>query len=151
VTFLLDVNILIALVDRAHLHSAAVHAWFLAEGGQSFATCPLTENALLRIVGNPRYPNGPGSPALVMPLLESVRGLPGHEFWPDDISLSNSALVDPGGIAATGQITDIYLLALAVSKRGRFATLDRKLVPHAVPGGREALVVIEAQNGSKQS
>lgn len=143
-TFLLDVNILIALVDRAHLHSEPVHAWFLGEGRQSFATCPLTENALLRIVGNPRYPTGPGSPAMVMPMLESLRSLPGHEFWPDDISLSDPALVDPGRITAIGQVTDIYLLALAVSKRGRFATLDRRLLPHAVSGGREALVVIDA-------
>lgn len=141
-TFLLDVNVLIALVDRAHIHSTVVHAWFTAEGGKHFATCPLTENALLRIMGHPRYPGSPGSPAGVVPLLESVRGMPGHEFWPDSISLSDRGHIDHVRLTTPAQLTDTYLLALAVSHGGSFATLDRKLVTDAVSGGAAALRLI---------
>ena len=61
-TYLLDVNVLIALVDPAHVHHEPAHAWFSQQGSTSWATCPMTENGLLRIVGHPRYPNSPGSP-----------------------------------------------------------------------------------------
>ena len=64
-TFLLDVNVLIALIDPAHVQHDAAHDWFGRLGHLAWATCPLTENGLLRIVGNPRYPNSPGTPAAV--------------------------------------------------------------------------------------
>lgn len=62
-TYLLDVNVLIALLDPAHIQHDTAHAWFAEEGHTAWATCPLTENGVLRIIGHPRYPNSPGSPA----------------------------------------------------------------------------------------
>jgi len=141
-TFLLDVNVLIALVDPAHALHDAAHAWFGQQGHVSWATCPVTENGLLRIVGNPRYPNSPGSPAAALPALASVTGLPGHVFWPDDVSLMDPALLDADRLLGHGQITDSYLLALAVAHGGQLASFDRRLVPDAVRGGRQALVLI---------
>ena len=144
-TFLLDVNVLIALVDPAHVQHEAAHNWFAEDGRTSWATCPMTENGLLRIVGHPRYPNSPGAPAVVAGILAVLRQLPGHVFWPDDISLMDATRVDAGRLLSHGQVTDSYLLALACAHQGRLASFDRRLVPDAVAGGRQALCLIRPQ------
>lgn len=141
-TCLLDLNVVIALVDAAHSHHEDAHVWFASEGSRSWATCPLTENALLRIVGNPRYPNSPGSPAAVMPMLLSLKALPGHVFWPDDISIGANEWIDTRSLLTHRQVTDSYLLALARKHRGRLASFDRRLVTSAVEGGDKTLLVI---------
>lgn len=142
-TYLLDVNVLIALIDPTHVAHDAAHTWFAATGAQSWATCPLTENGVIRIVGHPRYPNSAGSPAAAAAILAAMRNLPGHVFWGDDFSLIDSAIVDFSRILTPAQVTDTYLLALAVAKNGRLATFDRRLSPTAVRTGRRALSVIE--------
>lgn len=141
-TFLLDVNVLIALVDPAHVQHEQAHDWFAREGQQSFATCPITENGLLRILGHPKYPNSPGVPAAVATLLTGLRAMPGHCFWADTISLADSEAVDVARLASHAQVTDSYLLALARAHGGRLASLDRRLAVDAVPQGRETLAVI---------
>ena len=83
---LLDVNVLIALLDPRHVHHERAHTWLSAAAPLPWASCPLTENAVLRILGNPRYPNSPGPPAAVAPLLEAWRNLPRHRFWHDRLS-----------------------------------------------------------------
>jgi toxin-antitoxin system PIN domain toxin len=143
VTFLLDVNVLVSLIDRAHVHHDAAHAWFRREGAKSWATCPLTENAVLRIIGHPRYPGSQGTPAAVAPSLVSLRGHAGHCFWPDDISLADPDLVDVTRLLTSAQVTDTYLLALARSQSGRLATFDRRLVTAAVKDGERGLCLIE--------
>lgn len=143
-TFLLDVNVLIALVDPGHVAHDLAHAWFKAEGSGDWSTCPLTENGVIRIIGNQRYPNSPGSPAVVIGIVESLRALPGHRFWPDDISLAKETGVDSDHILMPQQVTDTYLLALAKSKGGRLATLDRRLSTAAVRGGKQSLLYIGA-------
>ena len=138
--FLLDADVLIALLDPAHVHHEAAHAWFAQQ--DSWATCPMTENAVLRIVGHPRYPNTPGTPAAVAPLMASLRALPGHVFWPDDISLLDAGERDLTRLLSPGQVTDTYLLALARAHGGRLATFDRRLVTDAVPNGAQTLYLI---------
>ncbi len=139
--FLLDVNVLIALVDPAHVQHDAAHDWFERQGHQAWATCPITENGLLRIVGHPRYPTSPGTPAAVAKLLTGLRALPGHTFWPDDISLLD-ARIDTSRLLNSAQVTDTYLLALAQAHGGQLATFDRRLVVDAVRGGAQALCVV---------
>ncbi|MEP7456257.1 TA system VapC family ribonuclease toxin [Phyllobacterium sp. SB3] len=141
--FLLDVNVLIALFDPVHVHHDAAHEWFDRAGKASWATCPLTENGVLRIIGNPRYPNSPGTPATVMTLLSGLVSLPGHVFWPDDISLVGSKLIDPTRLLSSNQVTDTYLLALARTHGGQLATFDRRLVADAVQGGKGSLHFID--------
>jgi uncharacterized protein len=143
VTFLLDVNVLIALIDPTHVGHDAAHRWFAATGAASWATCPITENGVIRIVGHPKYPNSAGSPAAAAPIVVRLRTLPGHSFWKDDLSLFDSPLIDAARIAIPSQVTDTYLLALAVSNRGQLATFDRRLSPNAVRRGKAALHVIE--------
>lgn len=140
-TFLLDVNVLIALVDPAHVQHDAAHEWF-AVHQQSWATCPLTENGLLRIVGHARYPNSPGTPSAVAPLVAGLRALPGHVFWPDDISLQDNERFDLSRLLSSGQVTDSYLLALACAHGGQLASFDRRLVTDAVRGGSQGLHLI---------
>ncbi len=142
-TFLLDVNVLIALIDPTHVGHEAAHRWFGATGAASWATCPITENGVIRIVGHPKYPNSVGSPAAVAPIVASLRALSGHVFWKDDFSLMGCDVVDPARITTPAQVTDTYLLALAVVNKGQLATFDRRLSPTAVRHGRGALCVIE--------
>ena len=137
--FLLDVNVLIALIDPTHVQHDRAHRWFGATGKRAWATCPLTENGVLRIVGHKRYPNTPGPPTVVAELLAGLRALPGHEFWPDDATLFNDRIVDRTRLLDSGQVTDTYLLALASAHRGKFATFDRHPVIDAVINGMSAI------------
>ena len=140
--FLLDVNVLIALIDPAHVQHDRAHDWFTAQGRQAWATCPLTENGVLRIVGSARYPSSPGTPAAVAEMVSILRALGGHEFWPDDIILLDRRLVDSARLLDSGQVTDTYLLALARAHGGQLATFDRHLVTDAVVDGPRALHLI---------
>lgn len=140
--FLLDVNVLIALIDRSHIHHNVAHRWFGALGGDEWATCPVTENGVLRIVGGPGYPNSPGSILAVARVLAGMTALSGHVFWPDDVSLLTSPQIDVTRLLNSGQLTDSYLLALACFHGGKLATFDRHLITDAVRGGRKAVHLI---------
>ncbi len=141
-TFLLDVNVLIALIDPGHVALDDAHGWFEATGHAAWATCPITENGVLRIVGNQKYPNSPGSPAVVAQIVIKLRDLHGHTFWPDDVSLVGSSDIDAAKILTSAQVTDTYLLALAKAHGGQLASFDRKLSAAAVKGGKSALHLI---------
>jgi toxin-antitoxin system PIN domain toxin len=141
--FLLDVNVLIALIDPAHVQHNRAHAWFAAKGHVAWATCPLTENGVLRIVGHLRYPNSPGSPAAVAELLSSLRNLPGHAFWPDDISLLDRKHANTTRLLDSAHVTDSYLLALAHAHKGQLATFDQRMATESVVDGAAALHLIQ--------
>ena len=94
-------------------------------------------------MGHARYPNSPGTPAAVAPLLATLRALPGHVFWPDDISLLDADRIDPARLLSPAQVTDSYLLALACAHGGQLASFDRRLVKDAVRGGARRLHLIE--------
>lgn len=142
--FLLDVNVLIALIDPGHVAHDDAHRWFETYGGAAWATCPITENGVIRIVGNPKYPNSPGSPAIVAEIVGAFRELPGHHFWSDHISLVGNEDIDAAKILTAAQVTDTYLLALAKAHGGELATFDRKLSAAAVKRGKSALHLIAA-------
>lgn len=141
-TFLIDVNVVLALIDPQHVAFDVAHNWFAAGGSRSWATCPLVQNGVIRIAGSPAYPGNLGNPALVADTLARFCTAPNHVFWPDDLSLLTSPLIDHRALVRSAAITDSYLLALAVQNGGRLATLDRRLSPHAVKGGQEALVIL---------
>lgn len=142
-SFLLDVNVIIALVDPHHIFHDQAHVWFEREAHHGWATCPLTENGAIRIMGHRRYLEGPGSPARAADLVRGLREAPGHSFWPDSISLLDNASVLIGMVMQSAQVTDTYLLALAAHKGGVLATFDRKLSIASVAGGAAALHVID--------
>ena len=140
--FLLDVNVLLALMDEAHVHHAEAHSWFDRDGREAWATCPITQNAVLRILGNSRYHNTPGPPHVVLPILRMLCESPGHCFWSDDVSLLGNGVLDAARLLTTADITDTYLLALARAHGGKLATLDRRLKTAAVPDGQASLHLI---------
>jgi uncharacterized protein len=142
VTFLLDVNVLISLIDRKHAWHETAHDWFARQGMAGWATCPLVENGIVRIVGRQAYPNYLGTPGSVVELLRDLRRAGHHVFWPDDISLLDEDRVLATRLSAPSQITDTYLLALAANRGGKLATFDRRLSPAAVKNGAAALHLI---------
>ncbi len=140
-TWLLDVNVLLALLDPTHVHHAAAHAWF-ATAGKSWASCNLTQNGAMRIMSHPRYGNAVATTTIAAELVAELCSQPGHVFWPGDLSLLTSPLIDRAHLLACDQVTDTWLLALAVQHGGRLATFDKRLVTSAVRGGEAARHVI---------
>ena len=140
---LFDVNFLIAIVDEAHEHHWKAHAWWAANIGDGWATCPLTENGMVRIMSQSGYKKRI-SATFAIDLLSEQVGKTDHAFWPDDLSLRDNDWIDPDRILGPNQITDAYLLALAIKNGGRLATFDRSITPHAVRHAeRRHLAVIE--------
>lgn len=138
---LLDASVLIALGDAGHEQEAAALRFFQNEavpGG--WATCPLTENAFLRILSQPSYPRNLGTTAEARRVLDRLLAVPGHQFWPDDISLADTRLFPT--LPASRHLTDLYLLGLAVKHGGRFATFDASMDASLVSGGPAAFRLI---------
>lgn len=130
---LLDVNVMIALLDVDHSLHVRARQWFAAGGGRDWASCPLTQNGCVRIMTHAAYPSGLTVRAVVERLAEATAA-PGHAFWPDDISLLDPAIADASRIHGPRQLTDLYLLALAVRHDGRFVTFDRTVALDAIHG-----------------
>jgi uncharacterized protein len=137
---LLDVNLLIALLDRWHPHHAAALAFFPIGQARGWATCPITENGFLRIVGHPNYQQGPGTADGARALLAALCASPGHQFWPDAATLRDTRRL--AKLPASGQLTDVYLLTLAAERQAQLATFDRRIDPAWVTGGANALLVL---------
>jgi uncharacterized protein len=130
---LFDVNALIALLDEQHLHSGRAHSWWLQNQGNGWASCPLTQNGFVRVIAQPTYPS-PISIGQAFSLLRRNTETAGHAFWPDDISLFDDQLVDRSRVLGPKQVTDVYLLALAVKHGGRLVTFDRAIPRDSVRG-----------------
>lgn len=138
---LFDVNVLIALGDTAHPHHVTAMRVFTEGRAVGWASCPMTENGMIRVMTGKSYPGGARSFTTVVAMLEVIR-TQNHRFISDDISLTEPALVDTSRIQGSGQITDAYLLALAVKHRMRFCTLDARIDAGLVVGGVRALEII---------
>jgi toxin-antitoxin system PIN domain toxin len=130
---LLDVNVLIALLDASHLHHRAATDWLAAHAHFGWASCPITQNGCLRILALPSYSN-PQPTAHVAQRLGQAAADASHEFWPDAFSLLDAGRLHWGRVLTSRQITDTYLLALAVDRGGRLVTLDKGIALEAVPG-----------------
>ena len=130
---LLDVNVLVALLDAGHLHHRAATDWLASHARHGWASCPLTQNGCLRVLSLPGYPN-PQPTARVAQRLSVAVADRSHAFWPDDLSLLESGRVHWERILGSRQVTDLYLLALAVRHGGTLASLDRGIDAAAVPG-----------------
>lgn len=139
---LLDVNVLIALLDADHtLHARAI-AWFADHAKTGWASCPITQNGCVRIMSGPSYPNAMPVRS-VIERLGAATEAPQHKFWPDNLSLLDPRIADPMRIHGARQLTDVYLLALAVSNGGRFVTFDTAVPREAAKGAeRKHLVVL---------
>lgn len=138
---LLDVNVLIALLDAGHVDHQRATAWLSRHVQYGWASCPLTQNGCIRIMAQPAYPRAVTA-AEVAERLALATAEPTHEFWPADISLLDPQTVRYDQVLGHRQITDIYLLALALTRGGRFVTLDRGVQTNLVPGASDRHLVI---------
>ncbi|MGH8921701.1 MAG: TA system VapC family ribonuclease toxin [Actinomycetes bacterium] len=117
-TVLLDANVLIALLVDDHVHHAAAENWF-AGLSQTFATCPITQGSLLRLLIREGQ-----LAATARAVLAGTIADPRHEFWPDDIPYTE---VPVQGIIGHRQVTDAYLAQLARARGSRLATFDQAM------------------------
>jgi len=124
---LLDVNVLIAMTWPSHEAHGKVQHWLAGRGREKWASCPLTQTAFVRILSNPAFSPNALTPVNALALLQSNLGHPGHQFWHEDLGLLEAMALVQSKIVRHQQVTDAYLLGLTIHKKGRLATLDRKL------------------------
>jgi toxin-antitoxin system PIN domain toxin len=133
---LLDINVLIALLDLDHTHHREARKWLEVEAKQGWASCPITQNGCVRVMSQEGYPN-PLPISSVIARLSVATQTSYHEFWPDDVSILGEAYIQADRVHGPKQITDIYLLALAVQHNGRLVTFDATIPTSAVPSARK--------------
>lgn len=132
---------LLGLVDAQHGFFQAAHAWARSVHPLCWASCPLTENGYVRVRSQPSYPS-PVSVTDARRQLARTIALTDHEFWADDISFLDDTVFRSKHLIGHRQITDAYLLALAVKRGGRLVTFDRGVPVEAVVGARAEHVVV---------
>ncbi|MEM9304739.1 MAG: TA system VapC family ribonuclease toxin [Pseudomonadota bacterium] len=139
---LLDVSVLLALFDGSHEHHRAARRWLERHIHCGWASCAITQNGFVRIISQPRYPGAIGTTDAIQRLGRATT-TPQHEYWPCSLSICDEKRVRPDHLTGHRQVTDAYLLALAVQQQGRFVTLDRRISPLSVSDAApEHLVVI---------
>ena len=139
---LLDINVLIALLDEDHVHHGRARDWLVAHQEAGWASCPLTQNGCVRIMSQPAYPNSLPTSAVMERLAVATKHA-SHELWAADITLLDEDIADRSRIHGPRQVTDLYLLGLAVKHQGRLATFDGSVPVTVVRGaGARHLVVI---------
>lgn len=128
---LLDVNVLIALLDSAHvLHGRALE-WYSKHARLGWASCPITQNGCVRVMSSPSYANSRHIGEVARRLADACEN-PLHEFWSDDVSVLDQKIVDTSRVHSAQRLTDVYLLALATLRGGRLVTLDSGITIDAV-------------------
>jgi toxin-antitoxin system PIN domain toxin len=130
---LLDVNVLLALFDQDHVDHRTAQTFAATRLDDGWATCPITQNGFVRIISQPRYPSPVTTADALLRLAEATAD-DSHEFWPDDASLTDPDVLVPEALLGPRQVTDAYLLALAVRRSGRLVTFDSAVPLHAVAG-----------------
>ncbi len=128
---LFDSNVLIALFQPDHVHHQRVHQWWEKNQSRGWATCPITENGFVRILSQPKYPLLQTIPSAIK-LLNMAKHETDHAFWPDSVSLLDFEKFNADAFTRHGQITDAYLLALAVKNNGRLVSLDQDIKTETV-------------------
>jgi len=122
--FLLDTNTLIALSWPAHDFHQSVQRWFRRHASEGWATCALTQAGFVRIISNPAFSPHAVSPNDALVMLRDNLKHPAHRFWGMDVSLMEAVLPVRDRLVGHQQVTDAYLLGLAIRKNGRLVTLD---------------------------
>jgi toxin-antitoxin system PIN domain toxin len=136
---LLDVNVIIALLDPDHAFHERAHLWWAANRRRGWASCPLTENGVVRIMSHPGYSQIMRfTPGDLIRRLRQFAAQSDHEFWPDGISLRDENIFEADRIHSSRQLTDLYLLAMAVVHQGRLVTFDQGIPISGVRNAKSA-------------
>ncbi len=127
-SYLLDVNILIAMAWPTHSAHEKVQEWLARHAREGWATCPLTQTGFVRILSNPAFSPNALTPSEALALLQANVGHPAHMFWADELSFIQALEPFHPGLAGHRQVTDAYLLGLAIHKKGKLTTMDRAVL-----------------------
>jgi toxin-antitoxin system PIN domain toxin len=140
---LLDLNVLIALTDETHQHHRIAKNWLHTSGRKGWGICPLTESGYLRVTTNPAIHSGGRTLKKCLEVLEALAIEPGYCYWP--ITSTWAELTTPFAARIFGhqQVTDAYLLGLAIKNNGVLVTFDRGLRYMAGAEFQRHLLVLE--------
>jgi uncharacterized protein len=141
--FLLDVNVLIALLRQDHVSHKIVKQWFQRNHARGWATCLLTEASFVRIVSNPKFSDPSLDISEALEMLHIVSKLPGHRFWTMDDSFLDAVQPFTERLFGHQQVTDAYLLGMAMKKNGKLVTLDRGINALAGSEFRDHVLLLE--------
>lgn len=141
--YLLDLNALISLADPDALHYKPMLQWFDETGKDDWGVCPLTEAGFIRVTTNPRYTEGSRSVAQAMAILREFSGHPGYRYWPIRHSWVELTAPFAGRIQGHQQVTDAYLLGMAIQRGGVLVTFDRGIAYLAGSEFTDHLLVLE--------
>ena len=139
---LLDASVLVALFWRHHRFHESVRVWFSKNARAGWATCALTQAAFVRIVSNPAFSRSAVSPQEAISLLEANLAHPHHRYWQDEQGLIAAVRRVKGPLLGHRQVTDAYLLGLALGRKARLATLDRAITNLLPEGAKTAIVEV---------
>jgi toxin-antitoxin system PIN domain toxin len=122
---LLDLNVLIALTDSGHQHHQKAQDWFISSGKENWGICPLTEAGFVRVTTNPAFRSGPRTLEQAVAILQALKECSGYRYWGIDESWVTLTTPFAARIFGHQQITDAYLLGLAIKEKGVLVTFDR--------------------------
>jgi len=135
--FLLDVNVLLALLWPSHTHHESALRWFAHNARHGWATCPITQAGFVRIASNPAFSRDAPAAHRALAVLRASESHPTHQFWADDVDLAEAVRPFENRLRGHQNVTDGYLLGLAIHRRGKLATFDQSLASLLPPGGAE--------------
>jgi hypothetical protein len=142
--YLLDTNLLIALLWPTHERHELALKWFTRRRIQGWATCPLTQAGFVRIVSNPAFSRDAVQPREAVQVLSANTAAKDHRFWPNDLPLAKAVAFAGVHLLGHQQVTDAYLLGLALQRGGALATLDEGITALAGrdPAVRRAVAIV---------
>ncbi len=142
---LLDLNVLIALTEPGHQHHRDARQWFTSSGKQGWGICPITEMGFLRVTTNPAFTSGPRTMKQAIAVLQALRGYPGFKYWEirEDANWVNVTAPIAERILGHQQVTDAYLLGIAIKEDGVLVTFDKAIAYLAGAKYRRNVLIIE--------
>ena len=138
---LLDINVLLALLDRDHILHEQGRGWFEQEIHHGWASCAVTQNGFIRILSQPGYPS-PVSTRTALRLLDTATSAAHHEYWRSEVSILDETIFEHSRIHGPRQLTDVYLLGLATQQGGRLVTFDQTITLASVRTARADNLVV---------
>jgi uncharacterized protein len=140
---LLDLNVLIALIDNEHQHYQRAHEWFGSPGDKEWGTCPLTEAGLIRYVMNPAAGFPAAGLEAAIDALGKLAQRPGHRFWPITNGWGTLTADFASCIFGHEQVTDAYLLGMAIKEDGVLVTFDKGIRYLAGPQYADNVLILQ--------
>jgi toxin-antitoxin system PIN domain toxin len=139
---LLDVNVLLALQWPGEISHRRIQDWFFKTGMHSFSTCSMTQSGFVRVIANPSYAGKRLDVSEARESLFLLTELDGHQFWPMDLEFKEATDFFSERLVGHLQVTDAYLLGLAIHKQGILVTQDRAIAHLAGSKYREYVMLL---------